>query len=281
MAIARRQGWRCRSGIMRKARVEAIFSGLVLTSHRWLHQDVHGRQLRLIESMQAMASHELPQAPTGGGQALHPTWLYHPKPISTTGGSGCSRRPRASQSRRRARQDPPHADSAFWQALGAGRIAKRHGSVHKWTIDRLEPHLKDELSAECMPARSWSMATSGRPWSASIALHGARDGGLKPGRGAGGGEGHRQGGARRQSAGEDDAVDQTKKLVAGAGRDHRPGRRSIGGVLGCTFDIQRKHRPEHAVRHDRFYVRRGSWADEQGLVRHPDGYMDEGHARRC
>ena len=24
-----------------------------------------------------------------------------------------------------------------------------------------------------------------------------------------------------------------------------------------------------------FYVRRGSWADEQGLVRHPDGYIDE------
>ena len=26
-------------------------------------------------------------------------------------------------------------------AIGAGRIAKRHGSVHRWTIDRLEPQL--------------------------------------------------------------------------------------------------------------------------------------------
>ena len=37
--------------------------------------------------------------------------------------------------------------SAFFKAIGEGRIAKRHGSVHKFTIDRLEPHLQRRARA--------------------------------------------------------------------------------------------------------------------------------------
>ena len=166
--------------------------------------------------------------------------------------------------------------SAFFKAIGEGRIAKRHGSVHKFTIDRLEPHLRDELERRMFAAQELvdgdKRATLERIHNRFLGLATA---GPNPGEAQAAAQGI--GKAARDSKAQErmTAVDQTKKLVAGLDEIIAKDGDSIGGYWDATYDIARKHRPEHAARHDRFYVRRGSWADTQGLVRHPDGYMDE------
>jgi hypothetical protein len=164
----------------------------------------------------------------------------------------------------------------FWKALGAGRIARKHGKVHKFSIQQLEPRFREELDRRMFAAaelldgdrklaleriqqRFVGMATAGaNPGEAASA---ARDIGKAA----------RDARAHERMV----AVDQTKKLVVTLDEIIAENEGSIGGFWDATWDIERKHRPEHAARHDKFYLRRGSWADVEGLVRKPDGYMDE------
>jgi hypothetical protein len=167
-------------------------------------------------------------------------------------------------------------ESAYWKALGAGRIAKKHGSVPKYAIDQLEPKLRDELERRIFATQELVEGDK------RVALErlqqrflGLATAGPNPGEAAA--SATAIGKVARDSRAQERmiAVDQTKKMVATMDEVIAEDGGSIGGFWDATWDIARKHRPEHAARHDKFYVRRASWADEQVLIRHPNGFMDE------
>jgi hypothetical protein len=165
---------------------------------------------------------------------------------------------------------------AFYRALGRGRLAGRKGQVSKLSMDQLEPKLRNELEKRMFAAREEVDATHRQALERihgrflGLATAGARPGAVrevvKP-----------VAKAMRDAKAQErmTAVDQTKKLMATMDEVVAEDAGSIGGFWDAMWLIERKHRPEHAARHDLFYVRRGSWADEQGLITHPEGYMDE------
>jgi hypothetical protein len=166
---------------------------------------------------------------------------------------------------------------AFMKAIGQGRVERRHkGQVSKLTLDTLEPKLRTELE------RRMFAATALLDGDKKLALEriqqrflGVATAGANPGEAQAAAKG--VGKAARDARAQERmiAVDQTKKLVATLDEVIAADNGSIGGFWDATWDIERKHRPEHAARHDHFYVRRGSWADTEGMLRHPEGYMDE------
>jgi hypothetical protein len=70
--------------------------------------------------------------------------------------------------------------------------------------------------------------------------------------------------------------DQGHKLVANVAEIAATGAGAIAGRWNSHFrDASYDFRQAHKERDGVYYVVRGSWADEQGLISHPDGYTDE------
>ena len=166
--------------------------------------------------------------------------------------------------------------NAFYRAIGAGRIAKKHGGVHRWSIERLEPKLKDELQRRIFASQELVEGDK------RIALEriqnrflGLATAGANPGEAQAAASAIGKAARDAKASARMVAVDQTKKMVTAMDEVIAEDGGSIGGVWNAMWDIERKHRPEHAARHGKFYVRRASWADSQGLLKHPNGYMDQ------
>jgi hypothetical protein len=165
---------------------------------------------------------------------------------------------------------------AFKRAVAVPRISRRHDRVDKIALAQLEPKLVDELQRRMFAAaeavdgdrrialervqqRFMGLATSGRQPTAAKSVGKAITKAAKDAK------------AHERMV----MIDQGKKLMANLDEIVAADNGSIGGFWDATWEIERKHRPEHAERHQKFYVRRGSWADTDGLVRHAEGYMDE------
>ena len=167
--------------------------------------------------------------------------------------------------------------AAFYRALAAGRLIKKNkGYVDKLFIAQLEPRLKDELERRMFAARE---LLEGDKKVALERIHqrflGIATAGANPQavtenvRAITKAERDVKAHARMM------AVDQTSKLMNMMDEVIAKDAGSIGGFWDATWDIQRKHRPEHAARHEKFYPRRGSWADDQGMIRRGIGWMDQ------
>jgi hypothetical protein len=165
---------------------------------------------------------------------------------------------------------------SFTRALGRGRLQGRKGQVSKLSMDQLEPKLRGELEKRLYAARE---AVDGAHRQALEKVQnrflGLATAGAKPGAAREHAKPITK--AIRDARAQErmTAVDQTMKLMRTMDEVVAADSGSIGGYWDATWDIVRKHRPEHAARHGLFYVRRGSWADSQGLVSHPEGFMDE------
>ena len=221
---------------------------------------------------------ELPEAPARGGEALHPIWLHQPGRRERLAHTRSLRRLRLVSTSRRLRR----ASRRRSALLSTGRsrhgrlIKKNKGYVDKLFIAQLEPRLKDELERRMYAARE---LLEGDKKVALERIHqrflGIATAGAQP-----------QGGeenVRAITKAERDAkaharmmaVDQTSKLMNMMDEVIAKDAGSIGGFWDATWDIERKHRPEHAARHDKWYPRRASWADDQGLLKRGIGWMDE------
>ena len=167
-------------------------------------------------------------------------------------------------------------ESAYWKALGAGRIAKKHGSVPKYAIDQLEPKLRDELERRIFATQELVEGDK------RVALErlqqrflGLATAGPNPGEAAA--SATAIGKVARDSRAQERmiAVDQTKKMVATMDEVIAEDGGSIGGFWDAEKEITRKHRDEHLARHNHWYPRRGCWADTEGLLKRGEGYLDE------
>ena len=166
--------------------------------------------------------------------------------------------------------------SSFANALGRGRLIRRKGKVSKLSIEQLEPKLRDELERRMYAARE--LIEGDRRVALEqihkrflgIATAGQNPKAVKEGVRA-------MGKAERdhKAAARVFAVDQSGKLMRMMDEVIAADSDSIGGFWDATWDIERKHRIEHAIRHDQWYPRRGSWADNDGFLKRALGYMDE------
>ena len=167
---------------------------------------------------------------------------------------------------------------AFYRQLAPAKLRTRKGKVDTISMARLEPKLRDELERRMFSARE---AVEGAHREALERIHarflGIATAGASPTAAAISenvrsiDKAARDAKARQRMT----AIDQTNKLTRLMDEVVAKDAGSIGGIWDATWDIERKHRPEHAARHGLFYVRRGSWADTEGLIKHPEGYMDE------
>ncbi len=69
-------------------------------------------------------------------------------------------------------------------------------------------------------------------------------------------------------------IDETKRQIGNLNDVIAKGSGAIGAVWECSpleCDCQAKHKP----RDGKWYPFKGSWADEKGLVRHPNGYWED------
>jgi hypothetical protein len=69
-------------------------------------------------------------------------------------------------------------------------------------------------------------------------------------------------------------IDETKRQIGNLNDVIAKGSGAIGAVWECSpleCDCQPKHKP----RDGKWYPFKGSWADEKGLVRHPNGYWED------
>ena len=165
---------------------------------------------------------------------------------------------------------------AFYRELGRGRLITRKGRVSKLSIAQLEPKLRDELERRMFAARE---LLEGDKKLALERIHnrflGLATAGVQP-------KDVREG-VKAISKAERDAkaqarmtaIDQTGKLIRTMDEIVAVDAGSIGGFWDATWEIERKHRIEHAIRHEQWYPRRGSWADQQGFLKRALGYMDE------
>ena len=134
---------------------------------------------------------------------------------------------------------------AFFKAIGEGRVAKRHGSVHKFTIDRLEPKLKDELERRMYAAQELldgdKRATLERIHNRFLGLATA---GANPGEAQAAASAI--GKAARDSRAQERmvAVDQTKKMVATLDEIIAKDGGFNWRLLGCDLG----HRPQAPAR---------------------------------
>lgn len=167
--------------------------------------------------------------------------------------------------------------AAFYRALAHGRLIKKNkGYVDKLFIAQLEPRLRDELERRMYAARE---LLEGDKKVALERIHqrflGIATAGAQPKA--------VQESVRAITKAERDAkaharmmaVDQTSKLMNMMDEVIAKDAGSIGGFWDATWDIERKHRPEHAARHDKWYPRQASWADDQGLLKRGNGWMHE------
>jgi hypothetical protein len=171
---------------------------------------------------------------------------------------------------------------AFHRWMGRGRVSLPQRGVAKFTLDMLEPKLKDELQNRMFAARE---AVDGAHRLALERIHnrfmGFATAGAQP-------QAAREATKDIGKAARDakyyerlTAINETARLMSALDEIAAADTGSIGGFWDATPEIKRKHRLEHGGkdghggRHGKFYARRGSWADREGLVRHPNGYIDE------
>ena len=166
---------------------------------------------------------------------------------------------------------------AFYRALGTGRLIKKNkGYVDKLYISQLEPKLYDELERRMFASRA---LLDGEKKIAMERIH-QRFLGIAT---AGANPKAVEENVRAITKAERDAkaharmvaVDQSSKLMNMMDEVIAEDGGSIGGFWDATWEIERKHRPEHAARHRKWYPRRACWADDKGLLKRGAGYMDE------
>ena len=164
----------------------------------------------------------------------------------------------------------------FNRELGRGRLQGRKGKVSKLSIDQLEPRLRQELERRMYAAR---MQVTGQHRAALEHIHnrflGMATAGKQPGKVKAAARHISKAARDAKAQARMTAIDQTFKLMATLDEVIAEDSQSIGGFWDATWDIKRKHRPEHAIRHDQWYPRRGCWADRDGHLKRALGYMDE------
>lgn len=171
-------------------------------------------------------------------------------------------------------------EGAFRRAFSRGSLMRRHPKIETWAASRLAPEARAELERRIYAAsdlirlnRKEAVAKTlqrFKGWVTSVPPGGLPDTEVKPVK-------------RDLSKAALDtrfiarrvAVDQTDKMLANVNDIIATGAGAIAGTWDATWEIERKHRPEHAARDGLIYVIRGSWADEQGLIKHPNGFTDE------
>jgi len=171
-------------------------------------------------------------------------------------------------------------EGAFRRAFNRGALLRKHKRIEPWAAERLMPEARAELERRIYAAtdlirlnRKEAVAKTiqrFKGWVTSVPPGGLPEVAVKPIK-----RDMSRAALETRFIARRVAVDQTDKMLANVNDIIATGAGAIAGRWDATWEIERKHRPEHAARHDLIYVIRGSWADEQGLIKHPNGYTDE------
>jgi hypothetical protein len=171
-------------------------------------------------------------------------------------------------------------EGAFRRAFGRGALLRRHKKIQPWAAERLMPEARAELERRIYAAtdlirlnRKEAVAKTlqrFKGWVTAVPPGGLPDPEIRPIR-----RDLSKAALETRFIARRVAVDQTDKMLANVNDIIATGAGAIAGTWDATWEIERKHRPEHAARHGLTYAIRNSWADREGLMSHPLGYTDE------
>lgn len=172
--------------------------------------------------------------------------------------------------------------AAYDRLVERETILQRHALVERYTLPRVKPALREELDRRIVASadliklnRERAIETTlgrFRSWSTSIPPGGSRAVELRETT-----TGIRRALTRLPFEDRRVAIDQGHKLVSNLSQILAVDGGAIGGFWRSHYrDASYNARPDHKLRDGRFYVIRGNWALQEGLVRvGPDGYTDE------
>lgn len=171
-------------------------------------------------------------------------------------------------------------EGSFKRAFGKGSIRRAHKNIQPWAADRLIPDARAELERRIYAAidlirLNKAEATAKtvqrfKGWVTAVPPGGLPDVAVAPIK-----KDMSKAAREVRWVARRVAVDQTAKMLSNVNDIVATGAGAIAGRWDATFEIARQHRPEHAKRHNLIYVIRDGWADRDGLIKHPHGYVDE------
>lgn len=163
-----------------------------------------------------------------------------------------------------------------------GGALQMHPGVSRFTLDKLRPQLRNELNRRIMASADLIKLNRER----SIATTLSRFSGWASSIPSGGSEvvakaeekAHiRKALASLPYADRRCAIDQGHKLIASINQVIAIDGQALGGFWHSKFrQPGYNYRPDHKERDGKFYLFRGTWAQERGLIKPgPDGYYDQ------
>lgn len=169
--------------------------------------------------------------------------------------------------------------SAFYRLVTKGGLIK--GNISKFDVDKLRPKLQAELNRRIVT--SANLIKLNREESINVILR--RFEGWATSIPAGGSkvvDRVEQKNNIRKSLGKMNferrrvIIDQTHKLISNINDIVAVNNGAIAGKWHSHWkQLNYNYRKDHKERDEKIYVIRGSWADQQGFLSHPDGYTDE------
>jgi hypothetical protein len=170
-------------------------------------------------------------------------------------------------------------EGAFDRHMKRSILSAKKQKIESWRVTRMEPVARDELERRIYAATDLIKLNRAeavdrtlrrfKGWATSVPAGGAEVE-TRPARAS-----MSKDAQEARYIAKRVAIDQTAKMLANVSDIVATGNGAIGGIWDATNEIRRKHRENHLDWHGLWFAIKGSWADEQGLIEHPNGYISD------